>query len=90
MAKFHKIGKIMTKKDKSGSYIALGDPKGKKYAFSVDIRIRDANDAVIFEGSDVFVTIKDPRDNPHLTEEQKNKIPDFIEAELIVVEQDKE
>jgi len=88
MTKFHRMGKILTKKDKTGSYIALGDPNNKKYPYTVDIRIRDSKDNVVFQGTNCFVNMQDPRANPTLSEEQKAKIPSFIERELVIVERD--
>lgn len=86
--KYHRIGKIMKKKDKTGEYIKLGDPTNKKFPFSVAIRITDAKGEKVYQGKDVAVFIQDPRDNPNLDDEKKAKIPDFIVADLVLVEDD--
>lgn len=88
MAKYHRLGKVLKRKDGKGRFISLGDPNNRKYPFSVDIRIRNNKEEVIFQGTDVIVNIQDPRDNPNLTEEQKERIPDFILEELTIIERD--
>jgi len=88
MAKFHRIGRILRKKDKAGEYISLGDPNNRKFPYHLDIRIRDETDNVVFQGTDCFVTIQDPRANPNISEENKARIPEFILSELVVVERD--
>ena len=90
MSKFFKVGKVLLKKDKTGRYISLGDPNGKKYAYTVDIRIKNAADETVFQGTNCAVFMQDPRKRPGITEEQSEKIPSFILEELFVVEKDDE
>lgn len=90
MAKWHRVGSIQTRKDKKGNYIILGNPNAKKFAYTVDIRIRDAAGEELFVGSNVMLVKQDPRQNAKLTDEQKARIPEFIEHELYVIEQDEQ
>ena len=86
MSKFHRVGTQMKKKDKTGSFICLGNPNGKKYAYAVDIRLRDASGNVVFQGENVILNLFDPRKNPNVKD--KSKIPENIEFEVIVIEQE--
>ena len=90
MNKWHKVGKVVRKKDKTGSFIALGDSNSRKFPFDVDIRIRNAAGEEVFVGTNVILNVQDPRNNPNLSEEQKKKIPDFILNELYVVEKEEQ
>lgn len=90
MAKFHKIGTVNRKKDGSGFYIGMGNPKGKKYAFSVELVIKNAAGEVVHKVENPMVMIQDPRKRPGITEEQAAKIPEFIVNELFVIERDDE
>jgi hypothetical protein len=88
MAKFHRVGKILRKKDKSGSYIQLGDVNNRKSPYRVKLKVEDANGNEIVVCENPFIMIQDPRDNPNLSDENKAKIPEFILADLTFVEQD--
>jgi len=90
MARFVRVGKVLKKKDGSGNFIKLGDPDAKKYAFTVELVVKDAKGEVVAKVENPFVNIKDPRENPNLTDEQKAKIPEFILKELTVVVNDEE
>lgn len=90
MAVFHKIGTVNAKKDGSGFYIGMGNPKGKKYAYSVELIIKDATGKVVHKVENPFVNIQDPRKRPGITEEQASKIPEFIKNELFVIQNDEE
>lgn len=67
-----KIGEILKKKDGSGTYIKLDLRKGKEKLSSITLT----------NGS--FLTVLDPRKRAGITEEQLEKIPDFVRAELFL------
>ena len=83
---WHKVGRILVKKDESGQYIALGNPKDKYKPLNVKVILTDASGEVVFEAENPLVTMQDPRDNPNLKPGQAEKIPSFILAELFMIE----
>lgn len=89
-AKWTKIGTVMTKKGKSGKYVVLGDEnnKNEQYRTTVEIRVKDASGKVVAQTKNGYLQITDPRNRKGITEEQAEKIPSFVEAELFFVEND--
>jgi uncharacterized protein YxjI len=87
-AKFHKIGSVFKKKDKPGSYVALGNPnsKNEKYKTTVEITLKDAKGEKVVQLSNGFLTVLDPRKRRDITEEQASKIPEHLISELFIVE----
>lgn len=88
--KFHKVGQLLMKKDKSGEYMTLGRPNDKKYAYSVAIKIFNANGEEVYLGQNPMIMIQDPRKRPGITEEQAAKIPDFVVADLVIVDKEED
>ncbi len=88
--KWTKVGVVMKKKGKPGSYVLLGDEKNPKeeYRTTVEIRVKDHTGKVVAQTKNGFLQITDPRNRKGITEEQAEKIPSFIEAELYFVEND--
>lgn len=84
--KFTKVGSVQRKKDNSGSSVKLGVyNKNPQFAQTVDIRVRDAQGNVVAGGTDVYLILQDPRNRPGITEEQRERIPSFIEQDLVLV-----
>lgn len=87
--KFTKVGAILSKQGgKSGSFVVLGDEnnKNEQYRTTVEIRVKDASGKVVAQTKNGFLTILNPRNRPGISEEQAEKIPARLEAELFIVE----
>lgn len=83
--KSFKVGTLNLKKDRSGQTIKLGVPsKNPKYQYFVDIRVRDSQGNTVAVGSDCFLRLLDPREREGITEEQKEKIPEFILKDVVL------
>lgn len=85
--KSFKIGSVNKKKDGTGSSIKLGSPsKNPKYAFTVEITVRDSQGNVVARKKDGdYLTVRDPRERDGITEEQAAKIPDFVLKDVLVI-----
>lgn len=83
MSKWLTIGKVLKKKSpKTGLTVAFGDKYRK---INVKLVVTDANGHVLAEVENPFLNVSDPRKRPGITEEQADKIPDFLLQELSLV-----
>lgn len=88
--KFTKVGSILSKNGKPGSFVVLGDEnnKNEQYRTTVEIRVKDSSGKVLAQTKNGFLTLLDPRNRPGISEEQSEKIPARLQAELFIVEND--
>lgn len=87
--KFHKVGNVQMKKDRSGTTIALGNyNKNPAYQTTVEMIVRDAQGNVLAKQVGGFLQVSDPRKRPGITEEQVEKIPEWIKYEINLVSEE--
>lgn len=85
--KYTKVGTVMSKKDNTGVFVALGNDraKNKKYQFFVELVVKDADGNQVATTRNGILSVQDPRKRPGITEEQLSKIPDNVKHELVLV-----
>ncbi len=70
------------KNDKGNQYISFGNLKDKYQPLSVELIVKDPSGAVLATVTNPRLTVQNPRKRPGITDEQKNKIPEFLLAEV--------
>jgi uncharacterized protein YxjI len=80
--KYWNVGKVLKNKDKPGVNIVLGDSYKK---LKVVVTISDANGNVVAEVENPRLFVRDVRENPNLTEEQRAKIPNWVLQDLTLI-----
>lgn len=86
--RFVKVGAVLKKEGKVGSFIVLGDSQNKneKYRTTVEVTVKDSSGKVLAKTENGFLTVLNPRLRPNITEEQAAKIPARLVSELFIVE----
>ena len=78
-----RLGSVLRKKDKNGSFIVTGNTYGEeKYHYTVELTVKDSRGKVIAQATNPLISVQDPRKKPGLSEEQVEKIPQALMAEL--------
>lgn len=67
-----KLGSILKKKDGSGNYVKLDISEGKNKLDKITLNSGD------------FITVQNPRKRKGITDEELQKIPDWVVAELFI------
>jgi hypothetical protein len=79
--KWIKLGSI--KKGKTGNqYMALGSPKSTYEPVNVTVTVKDLSGKVLAEVVNPALSIQNPRKRPGITEDQLNKIPEYLLADV--------
>lgn len=83
MARFIKVGSVMTKKaPKTGVHIGTGDKFRK---LNVNVTVTDESGNTVAQATNPFLHVQDPRKRPGATEEEVAKIPTWLKQELFLV-----
>ena len=86
-SKYIKVGVVRTSEKSKGPFVALGQrAKEAKYERNVEIRVTDGDGNVLSTIKNGILTIQDPRKNPNATQEQVDRVPDWLKHELFIVE----
>ena len=86
MAKFTRLGVVMSRKDGKGTFVSLGSrSKNEKYKLDVEVTVKDSSGKIVAQATNPILNVQNPRTNPNLTEEQIARIPDSIKNELVLV-----
>lgn len=94
MAKLKKIGAVWEAKDSTPEtpkyFLKLGQKNEKKpqYDLTVEVTVKDNNGKVVAQTTDGFLTLSDPRRSPVLDENQKAKLPQKLQFEVLVGDND--
>ena len=79
--KWFKFGAI--KKGRTGSqYLQVGNPKDKYQPVNVEITIKSLDGTVLSSAVNPNLVISNPRKRPNVTEEQLERIPEWLLADV--------
>lgn len=91
MIKKFKVGVVQSKKSGDGVTVKLGNySKNEKYATTTEVIVRDNQGNVLAHAKDGYLQVVNPRERDGITEEQRNRIPDYIRNELYVIVDDQQ
>lgn len=76
-----RIGSIK-KSDKGHQYLTLGTEKAKFKPFTVELIVKDATGKVLAHVTNPNLNVQNPRKRPGISEEDANKIPSFLMADV--------
>ena len=84
--KYVKVGNVI--KTKKGNFtLALGNNRAKddKWNYSVEFTVKDAKGNVVYQQTDGFLNLFDPRKRPNASEEEVARIPETLKFEVTAI-----